>query len=140
MFFKISTLPPSMHQKLTKHGRYCKQNNQFPTRSHVELEDDNMQCPFQNTQLEEVNSALVYVLQNPYSDSIFQNVIKKDHYFYSKYHDMSYRPGRSLMVAANLVKVPVLSGDNCSPRVHPSNEPITCTSWPNCNNQQYQLW
>jgi len=28
-----------MHQKLTKHGRFCKQNNQLPTKSHDELED-----------------------------------------------------------------------------------------------------
>jgi hypothetical protein len=38
MFFvQTSTLPPRMHQKLTKHGRFCKQNNQLPTKSHVEL-------------------------------------------------------------------------------------------------------
>jgi hypothetical protein len=28
-----------MHQKLTKHGKFCKQNNQLPTKSHVELKD-----------------------------------------------------------------------------------------------------
>ena len=28
-----------MHIKLTKHGRFCKQNNQIPTKSHDELED-----------------------------------------------------------------------------------------------------
>jgi hypothetical protein len=41
MFFvQTSTLPPHMHQKLTKHGRFCKQNNQLPTKSHDELEDN----------------------------------------------------------------------------------------------------
>jgi hypothetical protein len=39
-FVQTSTLPPCMHQKLTKHGRFCKQNNQLPTRSHDELEDN----------------------------------------------------------------------------------------------------
>ena len=29
-----------MHQKLTKHGRFCKQNNQLPIKSHVELKDN----------------------------------------------------------------------------------------------------
>ena len=28
-----------MHLKLTKHGRFCKQNNQLPTKSHDELKD-----------------------------------------------------------------------------------------------------
>jgi ribosomal protein S30 len=41
MFYvKTSTLPPRMHQKLTKHGKICKQNNQLPTKSHVELKDN----------------------------------------------------------------------------------------------------
>jgi hypothetical protein len=41
MFFvKTSTLPPRMDQKFTKHGRFCKQNNQFPTKCHEELEDN----------------------------------------------------------------------------------------------------
>jgi hypothetical protein len=41
MFFvQTSTLPPRMHQKLTKHGKFCKQNNQLPTKSHDELKDD----------------------------------------------------------------------------------------------------
>jgi hypothetical protein len=30
---------PRMHQKLTKHGRFCKQNNQLPTKNHDVLED-----------------------------------------------------------------------------------------------------
>ena len=39
MFFvQTSTRPPNMHQKLTKHGRFCKQNNQLPTKSRDELE------------------------------------------------------------------------------------------------------
>jgi hypothetical protein len=29
-----------MHQKLTKYGRFCKQNNQLLTKSHVELKDN----------------------------------------------------------------------------------------------------
>ena len=29
-----------MHQILTKHERFCKQNNQLPTKSHEELEDN----------------------------------------------------------------------------------------------------
>ena len=33
-------LPPRMHHKLTKHGRFCKQNNQLPTKTHVELKDN----------------------------------------------------------------------------------------------------
>ena len=38
MFYvQTSTLPPRMHQNLTKHGRFCKQNNQLLTKSHVEL-------------------------------------------------------------------------------------------------------
>jgi hypothetical protein len=38
MFFvQTSTLPSRMHHKLTKHGRFCKQNNQLPTKTHVEL-------------------------------------------------------------------------------------------------------
>ena len=41
MFFvQTSTWPPNMHLKLTKHGRFCKHNNQLPTKSHVELEDN----------------------------------------------------------------------------------------------------
>jgi hypothetical protein len=41
MFFvQTSTLPPWMHHKLTKHGRFCKQNNQLPTKTHVELKDN----------------------------------------------------------------------------------------------------
>jgi hypothetical protein len=38
-FNQTSTLPPNMHQELTKYGRCCMQNNQLPTKSHVELED-----------------------------------------------------------------------------------------------------
>jgi hypothetical protein len=29
-----------MHHKLTKHGKFCKQNNQLPTKTHVELKDN----------------------------------------------------------------------------------------------------
>jgi hypothetical protein len=43
MFFvQTSTLPPRMHQKLTKHGRFCKQNNQLPTKTPDELEDNSI--------------------------------------------------------------------------------------------------
>jgi hypothetical protein len=43
MFFvQTSTLPPRMHHKLTKHGRFCKQNNQLPTKSHVEFKDNSI--------------------------------------------------------------------------------------------------
>jgi hypothetical protein len=43
MFFvQTSTLPPRMHHKLTKHGRFCKQNNQLPTKTHVELKDNSI--------------------------------------------------------------------------------------------------
>ena len=41
MFFvQTSTRPPNMHLKLTKHGRFCKQNNQLPTESNNELKDN----------------------------------------------------------------------------------------------------
>ena len=41
MFFvQTSTRPPNMHLKLTKHGRFCKQNNQLPTESYDELKDN----------------------------------------------------------------------------------------------------
>ena len=36
----VSTWPPNMHLKLTKHERFCKQNNQLPTKSHDELKDN----------------------------------------------------------------------------------------------------
>ena len=40
MFFvQTSTRPPNMHLKLTKHGRFYKQNNELPTKSHNELKD-----------------------------------------------------------------------------------------------------
>ena len=43
MFFvQTSTLPARMHQNLTKHGRFCKENNQLPTKSHVELKDNSI--------------------------------------------------------------------------------------------------
>jgi hypothetical protein len=41
-FVQNSTLPPSMHHKLTKHGKFCKQNNQLPTKSHDELENNSI--------------------------------------------------------------------------------------------------
>ena len=43
MFYvQTSTLPPRMHHKLTKHGRFCEQNNQLPTKTHVELKDNSI--------------------------------------------------------------------------------------------------
>ena len=42
LFVQTSTLPPRMHHKHTKHGRFCKQNNELPTKSHVELEDNSI--------------------------------------------------------------------------------------------------
>ena len=39
-YLQTSTLPPRMHHKLTKHERFCKQNNQLPTKSNVELKDN----------------------------------------------------------------------------------------------------
>ena len=41
-FIQTSTLSPSMHRKLTKHGRSCMQNNHLPTKSFVELEDNSI--------------------------------------------------------------------------------------------------
>ena len=41
MFFvQTFSWPPNMHQTLTKHGRFCKQNNHLPIKSHDELEDN----------------------------------------------------------------------------------------------------
>ena len=41
MFYAQTSTPhPSMHRILTEHGRWCMQNNQLPTKSHVELEDN----------------------------------------------------------------------------------------------------
>jgi hypothetical protein len=45
-FIQTSTLPPCMHHKLTKHGRFCKQNNQLPTKTHVELNDNSIVWEF----------------------------------------------------------------------------------------------
>lgn len=39
---QISTLSPSMHHKLTNRGRLYLQNNQFLTKSHTELEDEDI--------------------------------------------------------------------------------------------------
>ena len=45
MFFvQTSTRPLNMHQKLTKHGRFCMQNNQLPTKSCDEFEDNSIMC------------------------------------------------------------------------------------------------
>jgi hypothetical protein len=41
-YLQTSTLPPRMHHKLTKHGRFCKQNNQLPTKTHVELKENSI--------------------------------------------------------------------------------------------------
>ena len=43
MFFvEISALPPKVHQKLTKHGRCCMQNNQLLTKSYVDFKDNSI--------------------------------------------------------------------------------------------------
>ena len=39
-FIQTSTLTPSMHQKLTKHGKFCMQNNQLPSNTPVEVTDN----------------------------------------------------------------------------------------------------
>ena len=39
-FFQTSTLPPSMHRKLTGHRRCCGQSNQVFTTSHVDWEEN----------------------------------------------------------------------------------------------------
>ena len=39
-FLLISTVPPSMQRKLTENGECCMQNNQLPTNSHGEVEDN----------------------------------------------------------------------------------------------------
>ena len=39
-FVQTSTRLPNMYQKLIKHGKCCKQNNQLPIKSHDELEDN----------------------------------------------------------------------------------------------------
>jgi hypothetical protein len=39
MFYvQTSTLLPSMHQKLAKHGMWCMQNSQLSSKTHVEFE------------------------------------------------------------------------------------------------------
>ena len=38
MFFvQTSTQPPNMHLELTKDRKFCKQNNQLPTKNHDEF-------------------------------------------------------------------------------------------------------
>ena len=66
MFFaETSTWPPKMHQKLTKHGRFCKQKNQLPTKSHDELEDNsNMDGLFVTNYLALVASPGVCVVES----------------------------------------------------------------------------
>ena len=32
--------PPNMYLNVTKHGRFCKQNNQLPTKSHNDVKDN----------------------------------------------------------------------------------------------------
>jgi hypothetical protein len=44
----LSTLPPRMHQRLTKHGRFCKKINQLPTKSCVELKDNLLSAKVRN--------------------------------------------------------------------------------------------
>ena len=42
-YLQTSTVPLRMHHKLTKHGRFCEQNNQLPTKTHVELTDNSIE-------------------------------------------------------------------------------------------------
>ena len=43
MFFgQTSTLPPSMHQKLSKHGRYRMKNNDLLAKGYAELDDSSI--------------------------------------------------------------------------------------------------
>ena len=45
MFFvQSSTLPPSMHCKLTEHGRCCMQNNHNPTKGLTEIKEYSIEC------------------------------------------------------------------------------------------------
>ena len=45
MFFvRTFTRLQNMHLNLTKHGRFCKQNNELPTKSHDELKDNSDSC------------------------------------------------------------------------------------------------
>jgi hypothetical protein len=56
-----------MHQKLTKHGRFGKQNNQLPTKSHVELKDNsNMDKWYSRMQVQ------FYILKSDKADSNFR--------------------------------------------------------------------
>ena len=41
-FVQTSTLTPSMHPKLTEHGKLCMRNNQLPTKTLVELKDNSI--------------------------------------------------------------------------------------------------
>lgn len=43
LFVQISTLPPIVHQKLTKHGMSCIQNNQLPTKGLAEWKDNSIE-------------------------------------------------------------------------------------------------
>jgi hypothetical protein len=52
MFFvQTSALPWRMHQKVTKHGRFCKQNNELPTKNQVELKDNSIEWVLSNLSL-----------------------------------------------------------------------------------------
>jgi hypothetical protein len=51
-----------MHQKLTKHGRFYKQNNQFPTKSHDELEDNSTMLSIVCTQLGMRGQVVIWLL------------------------------------------------------------------------------
>jgi hypothetical protein len=39
-FSQTSTPTPSLHRKLTEHGKWCMQNNQLPAKCPVELNDN----------------------------------------------------------------------------------------------------
>ena len=45
LFVPTSTPTPSMHKKLTKHGKFCLQNNQLPTTPAAELKGNSSVSP-----------------------------------------------------------------------------------------------
>jgi hypothetical protein len=44
LFVQTSKHAPKTYQKLSEHERFCMQNNQLPTKSHVKLEDNCIVC------------------------------------------------------------------------------------------------
>jgi hypothetical protein len=79
MFFvQTSTLPPRMHHKFTKHGRFCKRNNQLPTKTHIELKDNsNVQTTYWTFSYHvifyQAQSFIFYNVQTTYRTFISKN-------------------------------------------------------------------